>query len=138
MLLTILFYILILSFTRPANRYLIFVIPFWAILICGYIDLRKILKWGYISILIGVNIFSIIYQINTATAAEKIALWSQTNNITIKSNAIYAHTGLFSNHNPRSKIYVSLSANPENELLTKQPVSILVYTIKTYYVLRQQ
>jgi hypothetical protein len=84
-----------------------------------------------------VNIFAIIYQVNTATAAEKIAFWSQTNNITIKSNAIYPHTGLFSHHNPSSKIFVSLSAKPENEVLTKQTVSILGYPIKTYYVLQK-
>ena len=137
-LLTILFYILILSLTRPAQRYLIFVIPFWAILICKYIDLGEIFKWSYICILIGVNIFAIVYQINTATAAEKIVFWAQTNNIAIKSNAIYPHTGLFSHHNSHSEIYVSLSYNPENELLTKQTVSILGYPIKTYHVLRKQ
>ena len=135
---TILFYIVILSLTKPAQRYLIFVIPFWAILICKHTDFEKIFKWGYISILIGANIFAIIYQVNTAKAAEKIAYWSQTNNIPINSNEIYPHIGLFSHHKRSSKIYVSLSAEPEKEVLTKQTVSILGTPIKTYYVLRKQ
>ena len=58
LLLTILGYIMILSFTRPSQRYLIFVIPFWAIMICLRFEIHRVVQVGYLFILCGLNIFA--------------------------------------------------------------------------------
>lgn len=139
MLITVVIYIVILSLTKPAQRYLIFVIPFWAIMICKHFDMEKIFKWGYVGILIAVNFFATIYQINSGTAYEKIAFWVQKNNISFNSKGKGIdphHFGIYPFHNSASKIYISPSAEPGKELLIKQSVSILGYPVKTYYVLK--
>ena len=136
-LVTILFYIVFLSFSRPTQRYLIFVIPLWATLICRHIELRQILRWGYLSMLVGLNIVATMFQVSNAVASERIAEWSRENDIFIRASIIYSHVGPFSHHDPQSATYVALSVEPEDEVLTAQDVAILGYPLKTFYVVRR-
>ena len=84
-------YMVILSMTRPAQRYLIFVIPFWAIMICLRFEIHRVVQVGYVFILCGLNLFATLYQVQNARASADIAVWSQSKDIQISSAIIYPH-----------------------------------------------
>jgi hypothetical protein len=133
LVLTILGYIILLSLTRPANRYLIFVVPFWAILVCQHISLSRLFWWGYISILAGLNLFATLYQVSNATASANMAEWAVKNDVKINLGGIvYAHVGNFSHYDPNSPLVVSLAGSQDGEILHEEQVSVLSFPIRRY------
>ena len=133
MLLTILGYIILLSFTRPVNRYLIFVIPFWAILVCQHISISRYYWWTYVSILLGLNFFATLYQVSNASAAASIANWAVKNNISVVLDGVSrAHIGDFSHYDEYSNYEVRFERNESRELLHKETVSVLGITLGSY------
>ena len=133
LLLTILGYIALLSLTRPANRYLIFVIPFWAMLIFQHISLSRLFWWGYVSILVGLNLFASLYQVSNATASARMAEWAVQNDIKINLGGIvYAHVGDSSHHDPKSNLVVSLSGPGTGDVLHEETVTVLGFPIRSY------
>ena len=133
MLLTILGYIILLSLTRPVNRYLIFVIPFWAILICQHISLSRLYWWGYVSILAGLNLFATLYQISNATASANMAEWAVQKNVRVNLGGIVrAHVGDFSHYDANSNLVVSLAGNHSGEILHEEPVMVFGLPIRSY------
>ena len=133
LLLTILGYIILLSLTRPANRYLIFVVPFWAMLICQHISLSRLFWWGYISVLAGLNLFATLYQVSNATASANMAEWAVKNDVKINLGGIvYAHVGNFSHYDPNSPLVVSLAGSQDGEILHEEQVSVLSFPIRRY------
>ena len=109
--LTILAYIMILSLTRPAQRYLIFVIPFWAMLIFQHISLSKIIQLGYLLVLIGLSSIMTLNQISTAYTAEEVAQWSLKYNIITDYGVIQPHVGGYKNYKVNSN-YTVISGIP--------------------------
>jgi len=133
MLLTILGYIVLLSLTRPVNRYLIFVIPFWAILIYKHILLSSILWWVYVSILAGLNVFASVYQVSNATASANMAQWAVQNNVRINLGGILrAHVGDFSHYDPKSNLVVSLEGSHTGKVLHEESVMVFGFPIRSY------
>jgi hypothetical protein len=135
-LLTVLLYMVLLSMTRPAQRYLIFVIPFWAIMICLRLEIHRVVQVGYVLILCGLNLFATLYQIQNARASAEIAAWSQSKDIQINSAVIYPHVGIFSHHDPKSKITVTMSPQPKEKILFSRAVKIFNYPLREYFVVQ--
>ena len=136
LLLTVLLYMVLLSMTKPAQRYLIFVIPFWAIMICLRLEIRRVVQVGYVFILCGLNLFATIYQVQNARASAEIAAWSQSKDIQINSAVIYPHVGIFSHHDPKSKITVTMNPKPNDKILFSRAVKILNYPLREYFVVQ--
>jgi len=136
LLLTVLLYIVLLSLTRPAQRYLIFVIPFWAIMICLRLEIHRVVQVGYVLILCGLNLFATLYQIQNARASAEIAAWSQSKDIQINSAVIYPHVGIFSHHDPKSKITVTMNPKPNDKILFSRAIKILNYPLREYFVIQ--
>ena len=133
LLLTILSYILLLSLTRPANRYLIFVVPLWAILVCQHISLSRLFWWGYVSVLAGLNLFATLYQISNATASANMADWAIENDVRINLGGIlHSHVGDFSHYDPNSHLVVSLAGTQDGRILHEEPVHVLGFRIRSY------
>ena len=136
LLLTVLLYMVLLSMTRPAQRYLIFVIPFWAIMICLRLEIHRIVQVGYVLILCVLNLFTTLYQVQNARASSEIAVWSQSKGIQINSAVIYPHVGIFSHHNPKSKITVTMNPQPKVKILFRRAVKIFNYPLREYFVVQ--
>jgi hypothetical protein len=136
LLLTILGYIVLLSFSRPAQRYLIFVIPFWAMLICLRLEIHLVVQVGYVLILCVLNLFTTLYQVQNARASSEIVIWSQSKDIQINSAVIYPHVGIFSHHNPKSKIRVTMNPQPKEKILFSRAVKIFNYPLREYFVVQ--
>lgn len=135
MTITILIFILILSATRPAQRYLLFIIPFWSILIVqSNIRIHALFKWGYVSLLLLVAAFSSLYQIANANAANEIVTWAQKENLMINTYEIYAHAGDSCIHSGDSDIGVEIVTQESDEILFTKPVSIFGIELKRYFV----
>ena len=136
LLLTILGYIILLSLTRPANRYLVFVVPFWAMLVCQHISLSRLFWWGYISVLAGLNLFATLYQVSNATASANMAEWALKNDVKINLGGIvYPHLGEFSHYDWYSKFKVSLAGSQNGEILHEEEVSVLNYIVRKYVLI---
>lgn len=142
MVLAILFYIFLLSFTRPSQRYLLFIIPFWSILIFqsnillvkSYIKIFALLKWGYVLMLILLAVFSSMHQVANAQASKNIVDWSQKENLLINTYEIYPHIGDSCVHSAESKIGVEIFAKESDEILYTNSLRIFGFEIKRYYV----
>ena len=133
LLLTILGYILLLSLTRPANRYLIFVVPFWAILVCQHISLSRMFWGGYVSVLAGLNLFATLYQVSNATASANMADWAIQNDVRINLGGIlHSHVGDFSHYDPNSPLVVFLAGAQVGRILHEEPVHVLGFPIRSY------
>jgi hypothetical protein len=136
LLLTVLLYLVLLSMTKPAQRYLIFVIPFWAIMICLRFEIHRVVQVGYVLILCGLNLFATLYQVQNARASAEIVAWSQSKDIQINSAVIYPHVGIFSHHDPKSKITVTMSPQPKEKILFSRAVKIFNYPLREYFVVQ--
>jgi len=119
--------------TKPAQRYLIFVIPFWAIMICLRLEIHRVVQVGYVLILCGLNLFATLYQIQNARASSEIAAWSQSKDIQINSAVIYPHVGIFSHHDPKSKISVKMNPQPNEKILFSSVVNVFSYPSKRVF-----
>ena len=135
---SILIFILILSSTRPTQRYLLYIIPFWALLIVhSKVHLQAFFKWGYILTISFLTFFSTIYQVSTANASKEVVSWSQNKGMRINTYVIYAHVGDAENHTLDSDVLVVLNKGPNQEELHKVPVKIMGFTLREYIVVRE-
>ena len=146
MTITILFYILLLSATRPAQRYLLFIIPFWSILIVqsnilivqSYVKLFALFKWGYVALLFMVAVFSSVYQVANAKTSKDIVLWAQKENLMINTYEIYAHVGDSCMHSGESDISVEIRSymRESDVVLFTKAVNIFGFEMKRYFVVK--
>jgi len=135
---TILIFLLILSSTRPAQRYLLYIIPFWALLIVySKVHLHAFYRWGYILTISVLTLFSTLYQVSTANASKEVISWSQNKNMQIDTYEIYAHVGDAENHTVDSDFIVVLNKGQNQEELHKVPVKIMGFTLTEYIVVRK-
>ena len=132
LILTIIFYIIILSLTRPAQRYLIFIIPFWAMLVCGTISLQRFLWVGYAFTLVVLNLFATLYQINNARASSRMADWAKENNLIIDFGVIHPHIGNNSRHDPSSPYKVVIGSSGSEVIVHEEEVAVLGKRIRIY------
>ena len=133
LLLTILGYMILLSLSFPANRYLIFVVPFWAILVCQHISLSRIFWWGYVAVLGGLNLFATLYQVSNASASSNMANWAIKNDVRINlGGVLHSHVGDFSHYDPNSHLVVSLAGAQIGRILHEEPVHVMGFPIRSY------
>ena len=131
-------YITLISFTRPAQRYLIFVIPFWALLITqSKLQIHLFYKFSYLSLLFCLPIFTSLYQTKNAKASKEIADWSESNNLYINTNVIYPHVGDFPYHSWESDLIVKINIGENETIEYSSNVSILGFEIRRYYVVEK-
>jgi len=138
-------FLLISSFTRPVQRYLIFCLPFLFYFLVYYRStvLRPIyfsvLGWGTVVIFLAYNILAVSYQIAQASACEKMAQWVQKNGYIQETapGAIAFHAGqYFIPYSGSKKNYtVSTSKVHEDTLLHVEEVIIFGKHIRTYYLI---
>ena len=148
MALAILFYISLLSFTRPSQRYLLFIMPFWSILIVqsnilivqSKFKLFALFKWAYVLLLLMVAVFSSLYQVANAKVAKEIVVWSQNENIKINTYEIYSHVGDSCIHEGESDISVEIKQymRESDEILFTKPVDIFGFEMKRYFVVKNK
>lgn len=95
----VLIFIGILSFTRPAQRYLLFVLPFLYLFIPQLLQKEKILTWMTLGIYIALNIFVTLSQMATGNAAMHLTRMIEEKGFINETapGAIISHTG---NHFP--------------------------------------
>ena len=133
-LITVIIYLALLSFTRPAQRYLIFVVPFWATMICLRLEINRLVKVCYVLILCGLNLFATMFQVQNASASSEIAEWSKNKNLKLNSGVIYPHVGVYSHHDQESKITVRLKPKTNEKILFSRVVKIFNFRLKEYFV----
>ena len=128
-----------MSLFRPVSRYLIFVIPFWGIMIFKNFRINKTVLLPFILICIVLNSYAVFYQIRTASASLEIATWINTNNYQTGYGVIYPHVGVLYNYEPDSNITVI--DNIENirktdKVIYRKYIDLFGFNIKNYYVLQ--
>ena len=124
---------ILLSLSFPANRYLIFVVPFWAILVCQHISLSRIFWWGYVAVLGGLNLFATLYQVSNASDSSNMADWAIQNDVRINLGGIlHSHVGDFSHYDPNSHLVVSLDGDQIGRILHEEHVHVLGFRIRSY------
>jgi len=131
-LLTVLFYVAVLSVTRPAQRYLIFIIPLWAILITQCLNLPRLIRYGYILCLVPLNLFATLYQVNNAQAASNMAEWITQNGMTADLGAIHPHIGNTAIHDRESSFAVRIGSAEEAGVLHSENIVIFGKSLRTY------
>ena len=87
-------------------------------------------------ILCGFNLFAILFQVQNSRASSEIAVWSQSKDIQINSAVIYPHIGIFSHHNPKSKITVTMNPQSKEKILFSRVVKIFNYPLREYFVVQ--
>ena len=136
-------YLLICSTTRPAQRYLVFLIPviFYYLVfvkIEGSRFHRTILGWGTVAIFILANIFAVNYQVAHARASDNMAQWLIKNKLIEQTHAgsISANSGQYFMpylKNPKTHRVLERSGDVETSLHSEKVV-IFGKTLKTYYL----
>jgi len=123
---------------RPAQRYLIYIVPFWAILIHLNMVINKYYKWIYVLILCTLNLVSIVYQVENGTASNEIAEWAIQEKLFIDSGDIHPHVGNFPYHKDGSDLLVVNKTNSDQIVFYTKSVKVFGYPLKQYYVVTRQ
>ena len=136
-------YLLICSATRPAQRYLVFLIPVIFYFLVFYklqarIFYRSVLGWGTVAIFVCANIFAVNYQIAQAKASDNMAQWlienkliEQTHPGSISSNSGQYFTAFAGS--PKTHRVLQRSGEVETSLHSEEVV-VFGRTLKTYYL----
>ena len=141
MLLTVIVYLLIMSFFRPASRYLIFVVPLWGIMIFQSFRINKTVLLSFILICIVLNSYAVFYQTRVASDSLEIATWIKTKIYQTGYGVIYPHVGVLYDYEPDSNITVI--DNIENIrkkaiILYSKNIELFGFNIKDYYVVQYE
>ena len=136
-------YLLICSFSRPAQRYLVFLIPIIFYYLVFYkLDgnkiFRSVLGWGTVAIFVVVNIFAVNYQVAQARASDNMAQWLIESNLIEQthSGSIYANSGQYFVpflKIPKTQRVLESSGEVETSLHSEEIV-VFGKTLKTYYL----
>ncbi len=132
-------FLLICSVSRPAQRYLIFLIPliFFYLVFCKMKG-RSILGWGTVGLFVLANIFAVNYQIAQARASDNMAQWLIENKLIEQTlpGSINSNSGQYFipfAGSPKTRAVMERSGNIETSLHSEKVV-VLGRTLKTYYV----
>jgi len=139
-------YLIIASFSRPAQRYLLFCLPFLTFYLIIFLGSRipKITHWlGWTSVTVFalITIISIFYQVEQGGAAERMAQWVISKNYLKETHAgsIVFHAGHHFYNNPDSpKKYIIKKAKiPPKNFIHKESVILFGREILIHYLVRQ-
>ena len=136
-------YLMICSLTRPAQRYLVFLIPiiFYFLVfykLQGRIFYRSVLGWGTVTIFVLANIFAVNYQVAQARASDNMAQWLIENNLIEQTHpgGIYANSGQYFVpflKSPKTQRVLEHSGDVETSSHSEKVV-VFGKTLKTYYL----
>jgi hypothetical protein len=133
-------YIIISSFFRPAQRYLLLILPmvFFYITIYSPPKLRRINSWLIHSSIVVFAIISFIgvaYIISEGRAADNMALWIKHENYLSKTNpdAIAAHAGQYFPVSQEDSLSFKVQTEAPASYLHKEAVSVFGKNVRTYY-----
>ncbi|HEO64942.1 MAG TPA: hypothetical protein ENI73_03630, partial [Spirochaetes bacterium] len=142
-LVTLVPFIIISSFTRPAQRYLLFVYPFvsfYVILILGsrLPRLSKWLGWSTAFVFSVLSFVSTYYLIETGSAEERMAQWASSKGLISETKQDFGvgHAGQYFYRNLRSpkKYLISIREQPPKDYLHKEDVYLFGKKIRSYYI----
>ena len=136
-------YLLICSTTRPAQRYLIFLIPIIFFYLVFYKTenhkhYRTVLGWGTVAVFVLTNIFAVNYQVAQARASDNMAQWLIKNNLIEQthSGSLYSNSGQYFIPylgSPKTQRVLERSGDVETSLHSEKVV-VFGKTLKTYYL----
>jgi hypothetical protein len=136
-------YLLICSLTRPAQRYLVFLIPiiFYYLVfykVEGVKFYRSVLGWGTVAIFVLANVFAVNYQVAQAQASDNMAQWLIKNELIEKtdSGSIFPNSGQYFIpylRTPKTKRVLERPGEVETSLHSEKVV-VFGRTMKTYYL----
>lgn len=136
-------YLLVCSLTRPAQRYLVFLIPIAFYYLVFYKSegnkfYRSLLGWGTVALFVVTNIFAVNYQVAQARASDNMAQWLIKNEMIEQtdSGSIFANSGQYFipySGSPKSQRVLESSGEVETSLHSEKVV-VFGKTLKTYYL----
>lgn len=138
-------FLIISSFSRPAQRYLLFCLPFLTfyvivVLGAGMPRLVRWLGWPSVIIFIAITFLSIFYQIGQGRASENMAQWIILNGYLkdTEPGSIMPHAGLhFMQDIGGSKKYIVIEEPQPQNFLHRENVMVFGKGVKTYYFTEQ-
>lgn len=147
LLCTILPFLIVSSFSKPVQRYLLFCLPFltfYLIVILGS-RIPRLIHWiGWTSVFVSVliTLFSVLNQIRQGIASENMVQWVILNGYlkdTKLTDAVKPHVGYYFFQNPdgKKKYIIDVGRIPPKNILHAESVVVLGKTIKTYYLMEQ-
>ena len=136
-------YLLICSVTRPAQRYLVFLIPIIFYYLVFYKMenhrfYRSVLGWGTVAIFVLTNIFAVNYQVAQARASDNMAQWLIKNKLIEQthSGSLYSNSGQYFIPylgSPKTQRVLEAPGKVETSLHSEKVV-VFGKTLKTYYL----
>ena len=135
---TSIIFIIILSFTRPTQRYLIFIIPFFYYIIDFKLYVKKYILYITLILYSIFNLFIFSNQYNTGIATKNMVdeiIKKKILNIT-EAGSIKAHAGnIFYPYNTNKKIYIIVEGYSKNYIFISKS-NFLPFTSKTYSLIK--
>ncbi len=138
-------FIIILSLSRPAQRYLLFIFPIISYFIIFYLGKRipqwtKLIGWTNVIIFTALTFAGVNFQSSQAIAEENMAQWVKTKGIlkeTQTGKGYYHAIHHFLPYRKDIKKYmISTEGNPPKNYLHKEKVFVFGKLIRTYYLYR--
>ena len=136
-------FLLICSATRPAQRYLVFLIPliFYFLVfykLQGRIFFSSVLGWGTVAVFVLANIFAVNYQVAQARASDNMAQWLIENKMIEQTHpgSIYSNSGQYFTAfvgSPKTHRVLESSGDVKTSLHSEKVV-VFGKTLKTYYL----
>lgn len=135
---TSIIFIIILSFTRPTQRYLIFIIPFFYYIIDFNLYVKKYILYITLILYSIFDLFIFSNQYNTGIASKNMVdeiIKKKILNIT-EAGSIKAHAGnIFYPYNKNKKIYIIVEGYSKNSIFISKS-NFLPFTSKTYSLIK--
>ncbi|MBU1077444.1 MAG: glycosyltransferase family 39 protein [Spirochaetes bacterium] len=137
-------YLIMISFSRPAQRYLLYLLPFLIFYTIFFIKTdKKILKWLVVLTLIPFIIASGVsthYQISKARAAENMVEWIQKKDLMndVYPDYLYIHGGHhfpLPDKKPKKYTVIESTKDPEKKIIHKEEVRIFGKLLMSFYLI---
>jgi hypothetical protein len=130
-------FVVALSFTRPAQRYLIMILPVGYLLLFRALPDRAVIVASVLTLpmFVGINIYSTGYQITTGRAASALTTQLESARLLPLTDpgAVESHTGdKFFAYRNHPKKYAILEGRPSNALMTVEETCFRDLVRRTY------
>lgn len=147
LLCTLLPFLIISSFYKPVQRYLLFCLPFFTFYLIVILGSRMTrlthwMGWSSIAVFIVINVFSTFHQIEQGRASENMVQWVISNGYLndTEPGAILPHVGhhFIQNQEGQKKYIVNTEKTPPKNFLHEESVFVFGKKIKTYYLIETE
>jgi hypothetical protein len=138
-------YLLVSSLSRPAQRYLVLVLPLllFHLIVLAPPGLRRPVRWlGWASVgaFAVASFLGSCYLAAEGHAAEDMAVWVEQHGLTGQTDpgAIQAHAGDRFPATPAAAPAWVVRTEPEGECLHRVPMRVFGYEVRSYYLCRRE